>query len=232
MGKIVSFNLNTYQKNRILAQLSTEEYQRLSKTIKPVQLSLNEILLETDEPCKSVYFPTKGIVSLLSIMKDGSTTEIALIGTEGMVGIFQFLGSGTCNSRAMVQLKGEAMRLNINTLQTEFDRDETLQKLMLNYALSLFNQVSQTAGCNNQHTVKQRTARWLLMIDDRTEEATFSMTQELMSQMLGVRRTGVTEIAKNLQREGIIDYHRGQIIILDRSLLETIAGEYYQKKEK
>lgn len=231
MGKIVSFNLNSYQKNRILAQLSTEEYQRLSKAIKPVQLSLNEILLEADELCESVYFPTQGIVSLLSLMKDGSTTEIALIGTEGMVGIFQFLGSGTCNSRAMVQLKGEAMRLNINTLQVEFDRDETLQKLMLNYALSLFNQVSQTAGCNNRHTVKQRTARWLLMIDDRTEENTFSMTQELMSQMLGVRRTGVTEIAKNLQRQGIIDYHRGQIRILDRSLLEAIAGECYQKKE-
>lgn len=220
--------MNNSQKNHILAKLSKEEYQRLSKALKPVQLSRNEVLLGVARPCESVYFPTKGIVSILSIMEDGSTAELALIGTEGMVGIFPFLGSGTCNSCAIVQIKGEAMRLDVNTLQEEFERDETLNKLMLSYALTLFNQVSQTAGCNNRHTVQQRTARWLLMIDDRTEEDTFSMTQELISQMLGVRRTGVTEIAKNMQRQGIIDYHRGQMRILDRSVLKAVACECYE----
>lgn len=221
--------MNNYQNNSILSGLSTKEYQRLSGGIKPVQLSLKEILIEANQPCKSVYFPTQGVVSLLLLMQNGSTTEIGLIGTEGMVGIFQFLGAGISNNRAMVQIEGEAMQLDINTLQAEFDRGETLQKSILNYASMLFIQVSQTAGCNNRHTVKQRVARWMLMMGDRSEEATFYMTHEFMSKMLGVRRTGVTEIAKNFQRSGIIDYHRGRVTILNHSVLETISCECYRK---
>lgn len=220
---------NNPSNNYLLSKLSSAEYQRLSDRLEPVQLSLNQILIEANRDCEAVYFPTEGIVSLMSIMKDGSTTEIGLIGTEGMVGTFPFIGKGVSNSRAFVQLKGSAMRLDIKTLQAEFNRGETLQKLILSYALSLFEQVSQCAACNNQHTVKQRTARWLLMIDDRTDTKTFSMTQLLISRMLGVRRPGVTEVAGDIQRLGIISYHRGKITILDRPALETIACECYQK---
>lgn len=217
------------QKNYILSQLSPAEYQRLSDRLEPVQLSLNQVLLQANTECKSVYFPTEGIVSLMSVMKDGSTTEIGLIGTEGMVGTFPFLGKGINRTPAFVQIKGSAMRLDVETLQTEFDRGETLQHLILSYALKLFDQVSQCAACNNQHTVKQRTALWLLMIDDRTETKTFSMTQQLISRMLGVRRPGVTEVAVEIQRSGIISYYRGEITIVDRPALEAIACECYQK---
>lgn len=220
---------NSYNNNYILSQLSSEEYHRLSDSLEPVQLPFSEVLIEANRQSESVYFPTEGIVSLMIIMKDGSTTEIGVIGTEGMVGMFHFLGKGVCNTRALVQVKGSAMRLDVKTLQAEFDRGETLQKLILHYALQLFNQVNQCAACNNKHTVKQRTARWLLMVDDRIEQTTLPMTQQLMSQMLGVRRSGVTEVAVQMQRQGIIKYQRGQVIILDRPALEAVACECYQK---
>lgn len=221
--------MNNPQSNRILSQLSSEEYRRVSYFLEPVELSLNEIIIKANKQCESVYFPTQGIVSLMLFMKDGSTTEIGLTGTEGMVGIFQFLGKSVCNTSALVQIKGTAMRLNIKTLQAEFDRGEKLQKLILHYALQLHNQISQCAACNNTHTVKQRTARWLLIIDDRTEPKTFFMTQQLMSKMLGVRRSGVTEVAAQMQRQGIISYQRGQVKVVDRPALEAVACECYQK---
>ncbi|HEY9769125.1 MAG TPA: Crp/Fnr family transcriptional regulator [Coleofasciculaceae cyanobacterium] len=201
----------------------------MQHSLEPVELSLGEILLKTNQKIESVYFPTQGIVCLVSTMQDGSTTEIGVIGKEGMVGTPQFLGDGVLgSSRAEVQMKGTALRIDAIALRIEYERSESLQKLILQYSLSLFNQVSQCAACNNHHTVKQRTARWLIMLDDRLEEETFSLTQQLLSKMLGVRRTGVSEIAKQLQRQGIIDYHRGQIKILDREALEAIACECYQ----
>lgn len=203
-------------------------YQNFSHYLEPVQLSLNEILLEPEQKIKSLYFPTQGVVSLISVMQDGSTTEIGLIGKEGMVGTMQFLGNGVLNNRTLVQAKGTAMRIDARILKTECARNPVLQKTLLRYALKLFNQVSQCAACNNHHTVKQRTARWLLMLDDRSDGEMLSMTQQLLSQMLGVRRTGVTEVAKEIQREEIIDYHRGKIKILDRKALETVACECYQ----
>ena len=221
--------MNNYQKNSILSKLSTKEYQRLSEAIEPVQLSLKEILLEVNQPCKSVYFPTKGVVSLLLLMQDGSSIEIGIIGNKGMVGVFEFLGSRISNNRAMVQVEGEAMRLDIDTLQLEFDRGETLQKLIYNHASRLFDQVCLNAGCSNKHTVQQRVARWMLVMSDCSERETFYMTHQLISQMLGVRRTGVTEIAKNFQRQGLIDYYRGRVKILNHSLLETISCECYRK---
>jgi CRP-like cAMP-binding protein len=215
--------------NRLLSQLSSEEYRRVSDFLEPVELSLNEIIIKANQQCKSVYFPTQGIVSLMLFMNDGSTTEIGLIGTEGMVGTFQFLGKDVCHTSALVQMKGAAMRLDVKKLQTEFDRGEKLQKLILYYAWQLHNQISLCAGCNNTHTVKQRTARWLLMVDDRTESKTFFMTQQLMSKMLGVRRSGVTEVAAQMQRQGIISYQRGHVKIVDRPALEAVACECYQK---
>lgn len=220
--------MNNPKNNQILSALPESFYQSFSNHLEPVKLSLNEVLLEPHQKVESLYFPIRGIVSLISVMQDGSTTEIGLIGKEGIVGGWQFLGEGGLNSRTVVQGEGMAMRIDAQVLQTKFAQNSLLQKLMLRYGLQLFNQVSQCAACNNHHTVKQRTARWLLMLDDRCDQETLSMTQQLLSRMLGVRRTGVTEVAKEIQRQGIIDYHRGKIQILDRNALETVACECYQ----
>ena len=195
--------------------------------LEPVSLSLDEILLEARQKCEYLYFPTQGVVSLVSVMDDASTTEIGPIGKEGMVGTLQFIGSGILNSQTVVQVKGTAMRIKTDVLRVEFEQSKTLQKLLLGYALKLFNQVSQGAACNNHHTVRQRTARWLLMLDDRSDNTLF-MTQRLLSKMLGVRRTGVTDVANEIKQQGIIDYQRGQITILDRQALEAIACQCYQ----
>jgi CRP-like cAMP-binding protein len=220
--------LNNPQNNRLLSALPDKEYQRFSDDLKPVKLVLDKILLQPNQPSKLFYFPTKGVVSLISVLDGSSTTEIGLIGQEGMVGTLPFLGSGTTNSQSIVQSPGWAMEVELDALQAEYDRSETLPKLLLGYALKLFNQVSQCSACNNHHTVQQRIARWLLMLDDRSDQETIFMTQQLLSKMLGVRRTGVTEVAKEIRRQGIIDYHRGKIKILDRPALEKIACECYQ----
>ena len=219
--------MNHPKDNRLLSALPKTEYQRLFNLLEPVDLSLNEILLKARQKCTYLYFPTQGIVSLISVLDDGATTEIGLIGKEGMVGTLQFLGDGTLNSHTTVQVKGTAMRIEPQVLRVEFDRSEALQKLLLGYALKLFNQVSLGAACNNHHSVKQRTARWLLMLDDRSDD-TLTMTQQLLSQMLGVRRTGVSEVANDFKQQGIINYHRGLITILDRQALEALACQCYQ----
>ena len=219
--------MNNPKNNHILSALPEAEYQRLIKLVEPVNLSLNEILLKAGQKCKYLYFPTQGIVSLVSIIDNNSTTEIGLIGKEGMVGTLQFIGDGVLNSETVVQVEGTAMRIESEVLRVEFNRSEILQKLLLGYALKLFNQVSQGAACNNHHTVKQRTARWLLMLDDRSDSTLF-MTQQLLSKMLGVRRTGVTEVANQIKQQGIIGYQRGLITIQDRQALEAIACGCYQ----
>ena len=219
--------MNNPKDNRILSALPEIEYQRLISLLEPVNLSLDEVLLKARQKCEYLYFPTQGIVSLVSVMDDGSTTEIGLIGKEGMVGTLQFIGDGISNSQIVVQLEGTAMRIDASVLRVEFERSEILQKLLLGYALKLFNQVSQGAACNNHHSVKQRTARWLLMLDDRSDK-TLSMTQQLLSKMLGVRRTGVSEVANEIKQQGIINYQRGKITILDRQALEDIACQCYQ----
>ena len=219
--------MNNPKHNRILSALPEVEYQRIAPYLEPVQLSLNQTLHEPQQECKSVYFPTTGIVSLVSVMKNKSTTEIGLIGREGMVGILQLLGEGFCHSFSMVQVEGTAIRVEAEVLRVELTQNRILQKLLLRYALKLFNQVSQGAACNNHHSVKQRTARWLLMLDERSGN-TLTMTQDLLSKMLGVRRTGVSEIANEIKQQGIIEYKRGKITILDREALEKLACECYQ----
>ena len=219
--------MNNPQNNRLLSALPKTEYQRIIKLLEPVNLTLNEILLEAGQKSDLLHFPTQGVVSLISEMDDGSTTEIGLIGREGMVGTQQFLGNGMINSFSMVQVKGTAMRIESAVLRSEFDRSQVWQELLLGYGLKLFNQVSQGAACNNHHSVKQRTARWLLMLDDRSENR-LSMTHQLLAKMLGVRRTGVSEVANELKQQGIINYQRGLITILDRQALEDLACQCYQ----
>ena len=219
--------MNNPQNNRLLSALPKTEYQRIIKLLEPVNLTLNEILLEAGQKSDLLHFPTQGVVSLISEMDDGSTTEIGLIGREGMVGTQQFLGNGMINSFTMVQVKGTAMRIESAVLRSEFDRSQVWQELLLGYGLKLFNQVSQGAACNNHHSVKQRTARWLLMLDDRSENR-LSMTHQLLAKMLGVRRTGVSEVANELKQQGIINYQRGLITILDRQALEDLACQCYQ----
>ena len=203
-------------------------YHSLSNRFESVQLSLGEILIEANRKVESIYFPIEGVVSLVSAMQDGSTTEVGLIGKEGMVGIPQFLGKGGSNNRSIVQVKGTAIKISAEVLQEEFERSLAIQRLLLKYNLKLFNQVSQCASCNNHHSVKQRSARWLLMLDDRIDDELLTMTQQLLAQMLGVRRSGVSEVASEMQRQGIIDYSRGNITILNREALEAITCECYQ----
>ena len=222
--------VNNSQANKLLSALPKKEYQSLSNLLKPVELSAGEVLSSSDKELEFVYFPLEGIVSLISEMSNGATTEIGLVGPEGMVGTLQFIAEGVSQNRSVVQIGGEAMRIEAEAMRVEFERSKTLQKLLIQYSLKLFNQVSQVAACNNHHTIKQRTASWLLMLSDRygKNEKTLPMTHQLLSQMLGVRRTGITIAARQIQQRGIIDYKRGKIEILDRQALEKVACECYQ----
>ena len=220
--------MNQPTNNHLLSTLPQSEYRRISGRLKPIQLSMGQTLLKPDQNVEFLYFLTQGLVSLISIMQDGSTTEIGLIGKEGIVGIPELLGDGVSHSYSLVQIKGSALQIEAQVLKKEFERGQSLQKILLQYYLQLFNQVSQIAACNNHHTVKQRTARWLLMLDDRIDRKTLPITQKLLSRMLGVRRTGITEVANEIKKLGIINYQRGQINILNRPALKEIACECYQ----
>ena len=220
--------MNILEHNRILSALPERELKLLRYDLEPVELPLNLILSQKDRPLEKLYFPTAGIISLLAVLDNGSTTEVGMVGQEGVVGALGFLGEGVFHAQAVVQLLGTAMAIKTQALRPKYDRCQTLQKLLLRHSLKLFNQVSLCSACNNHHSVKQRTARWLLMMDDRSDRHPLIMTQQLLAQMLGVRRTGVTEIASQMQEQGIIQYRRGKIEILDRSALEQIACQCYQ----
>lgn len=220
--------MNNPLKNNILSALSSAEYEQLRDRLEPVVLIYDDILITPNLEIEWLYFPTEGIVSLVSIMLDGSTTETGLVSCEGMVGTLPFLGAGMSNTFSIVQMGGTAMRIRPEVLRQECDRNQNLTIALSHHALKVFQQVSQVAACNNHHTVEQRTARWLLMLEDRTEGKTLLMTQQLLSQMLGVRRSGISETAFKMRQLGIINYSRGRIKILDRQALEKIACECYQ----
>ena len=218
-----------FQANKLLSALPVKEYQNLKEFLEPVELSTGEVLLTSDKELEFVYFPLEGIVSLILKMNNGATTEIGSIGRDGMVGTLQFIGQGICHSSSIVQIKGSAARIKVEELRKEFDRSVTLQKLLLQYALRLYNRVSQVAACNNHHTIKQRLASCLLILSDRHgNKKTLPITHQMFAQMLGVRRTGISLTAKQIQQQGIIDYKRGKIQILDRQALEKVACECYQ----
>src|SRR5436305_12033890 len=190
-------------------------------------MTQGEVLYESGGRLEHVYFPTTSIVSLLYVMEDGASAEIAVVGNEGILGISLFMGGDTTPSRAVVQSAGHGFRLRARLLQNEFGRFGPTMHLLLRYTQALITQMSQTAVCNRHHSVDQQLCRWLLLSLDRLSSNQLSMTQELIANMLGVRREGVTEAAGKLQRSGLIDYRRGRITVLDRPGLEQRSCECY-----
>jgi CRP-like cAMP-binding protein len=223
----VTKNPNFPIKNRLLAALPDEDYQRLVPDLEFVELPLRQTLYEAEEPIKHVYFVNEGITSIVYIMEDGSTLEVGMVGNEGMVGIPVFLGGGMTTTTAFVQIAGSAMRMKAVRLKAEFDLGGALQKHLLLYTQSLLTQISHAAVCNRVNRVEQRLARWLLTVADLTQSNEFPLTQEFIAHMLGVRRSGVTVAAGILSQAGMIRYSRGRITILNREDLEAISGENY-----
>jgi CRP-like cAMP-binding protein len=214
--------------NHLLAALPREEFERLSPHLEPYSLSLGKVLYESGEQMHYVYFPTTSHISLLYTMSDGSTAEMGMVGKEGIVGIALFMGGETTPNRAMVQGGGGAFRMNSKAMLDEFRRGGEFQHLLLRYTQALITQISQTAVCNRLHSVEQRLCRWLLMTHDLTQSDELQMTHEFISNMLGVRREGVTVAARRLQEKKMISYVRGHIQILDRPQLLAHVCECYQ----
>jgi CRP-like cAMP-binding protein len=215
------------RQNQLLAALPDTEFERLRPHLEPVALELGSVLYESGSQQAYLYFPTTSIVSLLYIMEDGASAEIAIAGNDGLVGIALFMGGESTSSRAVVQSGGYAYRLRSGVLKTEFSQGADLQHLLLRYTQALITQMAQTAVCNRHHSVEQQLCRWLLLSLDRLNSNELVMTHELIANMLGVRREGVTEAAGKLQAEGIIHYSRGRISVLDRPKMEARVCECY-----
>lgn len=214
--------------NYLLNALPLEDYARLVPHLELVAMGLGEVLYEPAARLRHVYFPTTSIISLLYVMEDGASAEIAIVGNEGILGISLFIGGDTTPSRAVVQGAGFGYRLKANLLKEEFGRFGPTMHLLLRYTQALITQMAQTAVCNRHHSVDQQLCRWLLLSLDRLRSNDLSMTQELIANMLGVRREGVTDAAGKLQQAGLIRYHRGKITVLDRRRLEARACECYR----
>lgn len=216
------------RQNHLLDALPTSDYERIVARLEPVPLKLGDVLYEPGMPLRYVYFPTTAIVSLLYVMEDGASAEIAIVGNEGILGIALFMGGETTPSRAVVQSAGYGYRLKAQLLKDEFGRFGPFLRLLLRYTQALITQMAQTAVCNRHHSVDQQLCRWLLLSLDRLASNELIMTQELIANMLGVRREGVTEAAGKLQLAGLIRYRRGKITVLDRARLEARSCECYQ----
>jgi CRP-like cAMP-binding protein len=213
--------------NRLLAALPPGEWARWQPQLEPVTMPLGQVLSESGVAMTHVYFPATSIVSLLYVMADGASAEIAVIGNEGLVGISLFMGGETTPSRCVVQSAGAGFRMRGQMLKDEFSRSPAVLHLLLRYTQALITQMAQTAACNRHHSLDQQLCRWLLLSLDRLPANELVMTQELIANMLGVRREGVTEAALNLQRAGLIRYQRGHITVLDRAGLEQRTCECY-----
>lgn len=218
--------------NHLLAALPDSEWQHWQAQLELVDMPLGQVLYESDSKMTHVYFPINAIVSLLYVMEDGASAEIAVVGNEGMVGIALFMGGESTPSRAVVQSAGQGFRLKAAVMKAEFDKSGPVLHLLLRYTQALITQMSQTAVCNRHHTLDQQLCRWLLLSLDRLSGSELVMTQELIANMLGVRREGVTEAALKLQKAGLIRYARGRITILDRLGLEQRTCECYAVVKK
>ncbi len=220
------------RQNDLLGMLPKDEYQRLEPELELVEMTLGQSLVESGKVMKHVYFPTDAIISLLNVLENGTSTEIAVVGAEGVVGISLFMGGETTPTRAIVQSSGTAYRLKGQLLKDEFYRAGPLQRMLLRYTQALITQMAQTAVCNRHHSLDEQLCRWLLLSLDRLPTNKLAMTQELIANMLGVRREGVTESAGKLQRDHLISYSRGVIHILDRDGLEKRVCECYSVVKK
>jgi CRP-like cAMP-binding protein len=214
--------------NHLLAVLNEAEWARVAPDLVPVDLSLGQVIYEAGDRLDHVYFPSTSIVSLLYVLENGASAEIAIVGNEGIVGIALFMGGETMPNRAVVQSAGRAYRLDARVLKGEFHRAGAVQRLLLRYTQALITQMAQTAVCNRHHSIDQQLCRWLLLSIDRLPSNELTMTQELIANMLGVRRAGVTEAALKLQDAGLISYSYGRIEVLDRPGLERRVCECYR----
>jgi CRP-like cAMP-binding protein len=220
------------RKNHLLAALPDSEWQRWLPQLESVSLPLGQVLYESGDTLSHVYFPTTAIVSLLYVMENGASAEIAVVGKEGIVGISLFMGGESTPSRAVVQSAGHGFRLKAQMMKSEFNRAGPVLHLLLRYTQALITQMAQTAVCNRHHSLDQQLCRWLLLSLDRLDDNELMMTQELIANMLGVRREGVTEGALKLQHAGLISYSRGRITVLDRPGLEKRTCECYAVVKK
>jgi len=218
--------------NHLLAVLPEAEWQRWQPLLELVDLPLGKVLYESGGTMSHVYFPTTAIVSLLYVMEDGASAEIAVVGNEGLVGVAIFMGGGSTPSRALVQSAGKGYRMRAAVINQEFERSSAVLHLLLRYTQALITQMAQTAVCNRHHSLDQQLCRWLLLSLDRLQGNELVMTQELIANMLGVRREGVTEAALKLQGAGLIRYARGRIKVLDRAGLERRTCECYAVVKK
>ncbi len=217
----------TPQQNHLLAALPADAQDRIFPYLKRIPLPLGKVLYESGGTLRQVYFPTDAIVSLLYVMENGSSAEISVVGNEGLIGTAVFMGGESTPSRAIVQSAGSAFGLPSQQLRNEFNNHGEMRTLMLRYTQALITQMAQTAVCNRHHSIDQQLCRWLLLSLDRLPSNRLNMTQELIANMLGVRREGVTEAAGKLQKLGVIEYHRGHIKVIDRPQLETLCCECY-----
>jgi CRP-like cAMP-binding protein len=215
------------RRNRLLAALPESEWTQWQPHLEPVDLTLGQVLSEPDSSFTHAYFPTNSIISLLYVTAAGDSAELAVVGREGILGVAVFMGGETTRSRAIVQSAGRAVRLKGRVIMDGFKRAGPVMQLLLRYTQALITQMSQTAVCNRYHTVEQQLCRWLLLSLDRLQSNELIMTQELIANMLGVRREGVTEAAGRLHKTGILQYQRGRITVLDRGELEKRTCECY-----
>ena len=214
-------------KNLLLAALIPEEYKRLLPYLEPVSLNFKQVLYAPNEVIEYVYFVNHGVVSLVNIMQNGDTVEVATVGNEGMVGLPVFLKAKTIPGEAFTQVAGDALRMRADVFQREVTPSSPLYNRLQRYTQALFNQIAQSAACNRVHSIEERFCRWMLMIQDRVETNQFPLTQEFLSQMLGVRRASVSVVAAIIQKAGLISYKRGKMTILDREGMEDVTCECY-----
>lgn len=225
-------DLSNPMQNHLLAAMPVEVQERLTPQLELEFLPLGKVVYESGDTLQHVYFPTDSIVSLLYVMEDGASAEISVVGNEGLIGLAVFMGGESTPSRAIVQSAGHAYRLKGQQLKSEFSRHGELMLLLLRYTQALITQMAQTAVCNRHHSVDQQLCRWLLLSLDRLPGNQLKMTQELIANMLGVRREGVTDAAGKLQKLGVIEYSRGHITVLDRPKLEELCCECYAVVKK
>jgi CRP-like cAMP-binding protein len=214
-------------RNRLLLALPRQEQEQLWPDLHSVAWSIGQTLYEVGEPIEHVYFVEQGVASIVTIMADGSTSEVGMIGPEGLVGVAALLGAKTSAQHVVVQIPGTALRMNAALCKAAFEQRSAFRAIAHKFVNSFLNLSAQTAACNRLHSVEQRCARWLLMASDRTRSDIMPVTHEFLASMLGARRTGVTAIARKLRRAGLIDYRHGRITIIDHEGLEAVACECY-----